>query len=714
MGSVCTQCHSPDGVAVAEHNSTFVLQSSAYPGFLDENLNTVREVSRHQYDGASVLLMKPFGRMEHGGGAVMTEGGDEYLALQTLLDRFAHPVECADDDPAALLAQVERQDAAGTVRKAAMNLLGRLPSLDELELARNQGDAALDGLLDAMMTEDAFYDRLAELFNDVMLTDRGLEYRGRGLNELSREEFPAADDFLGLAYGDAEREAANKAIAREPLNLIHYVVRNGRPFSEALTADYTVVNPFSAQVYGVQGISFANATDENELHPVQIVTATGTTVPHAGVLSSSAWLNRHPTSPTNRNRHRARRIFKQWLATDILRIAERPIDPTQVATVDNPTRDHPMCVVCHRVIDPVAGGFRGFNDYDYERFDALEAASGWHSDMWPAGFGGATMPSEEYSRALPWLAKQVVNDPRFPVAVVRLVFQGLMGREPLPYPQDVDDAEFPDRFSAWAAQETFLRQVASSFQLANQDLKRVVKEIVKSIYFRAMRPPDDWYVTRPGLVDGLGGGEMLTPEMLSRRIAAATGVHWRVWWDWERHHDLLREDYLILYGGIDSDSVVDRIRVPSPVTVRVADRMANEVACRATAWDFTKPQNERFLFPLVRREDIPESAGNEVPASVLAIKNNIQHLHERFLAEPLELAHVEIDRTYQVFLDTWRELQVVNDTGLTWTCQGRWNPLTGEELPEGQRIDQDETYVIRAWMAVVTYLLTDWRFLFES
>jgi hypothetical protein len=43
----------------------------------------------------------------------------------------------------------------------------------------------------------------------------------------------------------------------------------------------------------------------------------------------------------------------------------------------------------------------------------------------------------------------------------------------------------------------------------------------------------------------------------------------------------------------------------------------------------------------------------------------------------------------------------------------RSDRLTGEELPEGQRLEQDPTYSMRAWLAVMTYLLSDYQFLYE-
>jgi len=46
------------------------------------------------------------------------------------------------------------------------------------------------------------------------------------------------------------------------------------------------------------------------------------------------------------------------------------------------------------------------------------------------------------------------------------------------------------------------------------------------------------------------------------------------------------------------------------------------------------------------------------------------------------------------------------------TCRAVTN-IEGVELPEEQQIRRDDNYNIRAWMAVVTYLLADYKFLYE-
>ena len=52
-------------------------------------------------------------------------------------------------------------------------------------------------------------------------------------------------------------------------------------------------------------------------------------------------------------------------------------------------------------------------------------------------------------------------------------------------------------------------------------------------------------------------------------------------------------------------------------------------------------------------------------------------------------------------------------TLLPSTCRREVDPLTGEFLPEELRVTSDPDFTIRAWMAVVTALLADYRFVHE-
>ena len=57
------------------------------------------------------------------------------------------------------------------------------------------------------------------------------------------------------------RDRANDGTARAALELMAFVVAEDRPFSEVLTADYMMVNPFSARSYGVTAEEGADGAD---------------------------------------------------------------------------------------------------------------------------------------------------------------------------------------------------------------------------------------------------------------------------------------------------------------------------------------------------------------------------------------------------------------------------------------------------------------------
>jgi hypothetical protein len=79
---------------------------------------------------------------------------------------------------------------------------------------------------------------------------------------------------------------------------------------------------------------------------------------HAGVLSTHAWLDSFPTTPTNRNRHRVNMMAGQFLATDVTALAARPIEDGTRFNV--PVMDNPGCAICHDVIDPIAAGWQNW------------------------------------------------------------------------------------------------------------------------------------------------------------------------------------------------------------------------------------------------------------------------------------------------------------------------------------------------------------------
>jgi hypothetical protein len=355
----------------------------------------------------------------------------------------------------------------------------------------------------------------------------------------------------------------------------------------------------------------------------------------------------------------------------------------------------------------VAGGFRGYDENQYEDFNPNAA---WHDDMYPPGFGSTNMDASFYTKALQFLGPQLGQDPRFAISAVRTVFQAMTGHTPLVYPPDGTDPNFTSLLAAWEAQDAFINATATAFTNGGSDLKSIFKAVIKSPYYRAVSAPS---TMDPLLLAEVGPGRLLTPEMLNRKIAAILGYRWRKTYEWTKPHDWLLEDYDILYGGIDSDSTTTRLTNPNGIISSVATRFANEAACAITAWDFTKAKGSRTLFPKIDLTEVPESSGHTVEGSVADIKANIQYLHQYLLGEQLDVSDPEIERTFQLFLDTWHELSQSGDTSIPYNCQGQWNPTDGTNLDKSIQITDDKNFTLRSWLAVVSYLLADYKFLYE-
>lgn len=604
-----------------------------------------------------------------------------------------------------------------TLRKAALSLTGRLPSSSEYQLVEDQGEAGLAAAFDSLMQDDAFYERLIEVYNDILLTDKYLP-GASGLQLLDGNDYPNRywynDVGFDTTWGTDERRfrddlmnQTNDTMARESLNLIRYVVEHNRPFTEILTANYLIVNDYSAIAMGIEPppASKEEAMQRNwnsALREAQVGV-----VPHAGILTTTTFLNRFPTTNTNRNRHRSRMVFDIFLDTDILAIeGSRPEDAVDLVSA-NPTLDNPSCYSCHNVMDPVASSFQNWDARGRYRPDV-----NWYSDMEQRGFNGAIMPLRNNDdRSLQWLVAEMVQDPRFAKATVRTLFHGLTGQKPLILPPS-DDANAQ---ALYQAQRNMLSKIEQALIDNNYNLKVAVKAVLMTPYFRANALSDQ----QDTLNQSVGSARLLTPEMLNRKILSTTGIPWRR--IYSSNDRLLDNTMRQLYGGIDSDNVTQRITQVNGMMAAVQQRMANKVACDSLSIDFLKPREERLLYPFVARDTAPEDIdGYPVPSDVTAIKRNIQHLHWNLLGEDLALDDTEIQATYDLFYSVWKEGQTLVDQNydayrqLPGACRRSRVPENNDEyLPVLDRFDDDSRYTMRAWIAVVTYLLSDYRFVYE-
>ncbi len=713
----CLRCHNQDGDAA---DSEFVL---ARPGESTDDVTTLarnrdafQTMAKATAGDQSRLLQKVIGELEHGGGQVLKPDSTGFRILDRfvprMMPRTGEPipdVATSDYNVPPFFDGVTMITPQRLLRRVTLSLAGRLPSAEELAAVEQGGLPAIDPILDSLMREDAFYTRLKEGFNDIFLTI-GIEDNAETL--LSYDHFEKTrlwyqtHDFSHLPEAERERagwklaDVYRAALLREPLELISYIVRNDRPFSELATADYIMVTPYSAQGYGIfEEIKdqFKNVEDPFEYIPATLhalkgrdgktqESATGL-YPHAGFLSMFHYLRRYPSTETNRNRLRARMFYQHFLGIDIMQLAPRSTDASAVAAkYEIPTMQAPDCVVCHKTIDPVAGIFQDFN-FEGELGPRKD---GWYTDMFQSGFEGEDMPAGERWRAPQWLAERAVKDARFPMAMVEHVYSILMGRKVLQPPEDIDDPAFGGKRRAYLEQRRMINDVASRFSASGLNLKVAFKALVATDFYRA-----DGIATvaehseRHAELDDIGVVRLLTPEQMERKLNAIFGKRW----------GRLDDEFKILYGGIDSITVTERNADPSGAMGAIQRIMANDIACLNVGQDFHRPAAERILFSGIEASVVP---GDE--ESNRKIRETIVSLREKLLGHQQPLDHPEVERTFQLF------------SGIIADAKAQPNYEPRETYFCGGREDfhvEDPHYTVRAWRGVVTYLLRQHEFLYE-
>ena len=385
--SRCIYCHVQGG---RSGHTRLVFQPKTNPDHAALNLATFESFLAEVEGGASRILNKIQG-VSHGGGEQVSADSEDFVQMERFLGRLDAGVVPAAITVDTLFDPVRMAPLRKTLRRAALIFAGRVPTEEEYA-SIYRGARAFRATIRSLMTGPEFHEFLIQGANDRLLTNR-----------LSRVIDPFSGffvDFVDENY--AQHKTAiekndfdslwvwwNKVqhgFRRAPVELIAYVVENDLPYTEILTADYIMANPFAARAYGAT-TTFDDPEDWHEFKPSRIAKyylqgegykdehdrivgalriidlgPLRTEYPHAGVLNTTSFLFRYPSTATNRNRARARWTYYHFLGVDIEKSASRTTDPVALADTHNPTMRNPACTVCHSVLDPVAGAFQDYGD----------------------------------------------------------------------------------------------------------------------------------------------------------------------------------------------------------------------------------------------------------------------------------------------------------------------------------------------------------------
>ena len=390
--SRCVTCHVQGGVS---SHTRLVLARASDANHETLNLQTFKALLNAVADegGANYILNKIQG-VSHGGGVQVPAGSADFVSMEWFLRQLGGDTGSvtAALTPKTLFDNVRMAPDWKTLRRAALIFAGRIPTDKEYEAVESGKESELRNAVRGLMEGPEFHEFLLRGSNDRLLTARDA---GDLLNNPSLIEFTNEDYRRSVAVHEGRIEQwehwqweglVEHGVRQAPLQLIAHVAANDRPYTEILTANYVMANAWSASAYGAT-TRFDDPTDPHEFRPSRIVEfyrqgeefiieyhpVTGylrvadpgplfTVFPHAGILNTISFLNRYPTTATNRNRARARWTYCHFLGVDVEKSASRTTDPVALADTNNPTMHNSACTVCHSGMDPVAGAFQNYSD----------------------------------------------------------------------------------------------------------------------------------------------------------------------------------------------------------------------------------------------------------------------------------------------------------------------------------------------------------------
>ncbi|WP_096087339.1 c-type cytochrome [Agaribacterium haliotis] len=498
--------------------------------------------------------------------------------------------------------QVVLENPEQSYRRASLFLRGEIPSEQRLAEVAGLTDEQLRSEILALMQGPGFHEFIKRSANDKLLV-RGTNLGPVNFYNALKPYYSNLAELIELRDEQGLNDY-NKSLAEEPLELIAYIVENDRPYSEILTADYTVVDEALDLLYqsnkqpGKNWVKAVNQGQHVRSNSKKLYESDRRIeLPHAGILSTLAYNLRWPSSETNRNRARAKYIMLNFLGFDIEAVAARDFSDEELADADNPTLNNPACAQCHEALDPIAGAFQnvGNNGTFLDRLgadglDALDAVyvknsalynegDRWYADMRKPGYYGALLNNDNH--ALRWLAEQLVNDERFAEATVKFWWPALFGEQLLH--DKLSEAQY-------RARQAVLDELAADFRM-HENLKWLLADMIMSPWFRASAVRADVDMA----LENIGAKRLLTPEEASAKLSSLAGLAL----------DDYQKTYSSYFGGIDSYNSVQRGRELAPLMYKVAERVALDRACSVVVSDFNRPQAQRELFPYVTKADFP-------------------------------------------------------------------------------------------------------------
>lgn len=491
------------------------------------------------------------------------------------------------DEPAGSSGP-EPMEELRLLARLSLDLGGRRPSEAEIE-AVEADPAAIETQVDLLLADPAFGEQVFHWYADV--------YKTRA------DKFIVGVDGDGTFMDMGAKARFTHAVGDEPLRLIERVVQDGLPWTEVVTADWTMADDALLAAWPLEALE-----DGEGWRKARYLDSR----PAAGVLTTNGLWWRYTSTAENVNRSRAEAVARILVCDSRF---DQPVEFSSVASSLSELQDRaqtdPGCVSCHVVLDPIGSYFFGYWRMHPESYseaawyypnrelywqDITGIAPGWYGD-----------PGED----LYDLGDQIAGDSRFLDCAVKQGYTFLFGESP-------DEAD-TSRLSGFR----------DDFLAGEVTLQSLYRSLVA----------DPWYRSDDPELEGTLAVRRLTPSKLSSAVYALTGFRWTY-----EELDMLTTDtwgVRVLAGGMDGIIVTQPATDHSASEQLVVERLAEAASAYAVAQEGARAAAERTLFREV--DDLDASPSDA------ALRAQVQALVLRVHTRRLDADDEEVDALVTLF-----------------------------------------------------------------
>ena len=490
-------------------------------------------------------------------------------------------------------------DSVAMLTRISMDVRGIRPSVEDVDAVIADA-SVLDSLVDEYLEDPRFPERIVDLYSEIYLT---------------QAEFFSVQPTAFNFDADVDDFTYARSIGDEPLRILATVASEDLPYTDVVTADWTMHNPVLASMYPTDYPADGSGWQKSRYTDGR---------PTAGVLSTNGMWWRYGSTTSNMNRKRANQISRIFLCNDYLTrpIAfDRDVNLLDEDAVNDAIENDPGCIACHVSLDPLASYLYGF----------------WYIDDTSAGDATTYHPEREllYDRFgvpepgyygesggnLSDLGHHIAADPRFIECAVEQAYTRLMGR----------DAVLMDGDALAIHREAFLG--------GGLTVRALFRSILNHPRYRAATEAPSGFATK----------KLVTAGLMASQIEGITGFKWT-----QGGTDMMTSDAVgvgNLAGRADGYRMVRDSRSPNATMLLVSARLAEAAAAHVMTREASQAPRDRSLFTEVTFAETAQTDRTAMTAQ-------IRRLHKAVLGRVVEPDGDEVEAN----LALWEELYDATDS----------------------------------------------------